>query len=122
MHEMLQVRRAIATALTAALVFAAGAQCLVGHESTGGQMACCEGTDHDCHSTVAAPACCQNGSAEQAEVVAYLPPLVAPPVLNVSTVQALARPASEPSGIRIETTSLEGSSPPKYVLLGSFLI
>lgn len=118
----MKLRRSAAFGLMAALMLSIGAQCLVGQDMTMAQMACCAGTKHDCGGAAVAQDCCQSERAEQVQLVKQSLQ-VAPPVavLSHATV-ALVRPRDTRSVFEIDTTPLQRSSPPKYVLLATFLI
>lgn len=122
---MPRVRQSIGVALMMALVLSIGAQCVVGQEMTTAQMACCAGTDHDCGTAAAAPECCQNdGAAQGALAAALVQPVVFPPDLVSSVVVDFATPPDThaASGINVDRPPSIAASPPKYVLLASFLI
>ena len=104
-----------------AFVLSLGAQCVVGQEMTTAQMACCEGTDHDCQRAGAAEDCCPNEGAEQ-QLVKQVPPLVPPPAVIKCTIPALVSPTDTYSASDVDGSRLKAVSPPKYVLLASFLI
>lgn len=119
---MLKLRRSAALGLMAALMLSIGAQCLVGQEMTTAQMVCCAGTEHDCGDAAVAQECCESERAEQAQLVTESLQ-VAPPVAVLShAIVALVRPPDTRSALAIETTPLQASSPPKYLLLATFLI
>ena len=121
-RAVLKLRRSAALGLMAALMLSIGAQCLVGQEMTTAQMACCVGTEHDCGDAAVAQECCESERAEQAQLVNQFLQ-VAPPVAVLSHATfALVRPPDTRSAFELETTPLKGSSPPKYLLLATFLI
>lgn len=120
---MLRVRRSTSLALMTAFVLSLGAQCLVGQEMTTAQMACCAATDHDCGTAAATEDCCQSERAEQDQLLTQAQQLVPPVALITSTIPALAPPPNTyASAFDVNTTELKAASPPKYVLLASFLI
>ena len=118
------LRRSAALALVAALMVSIGAQCLVGHEMmTTAQMLCCAGTDHDCGGAAVAQDCCQSEQAEQDQLVSHIQQLVSRPALAPISIAAFVPPLDTYSpGFNQGTTELHAASPPKYVLLASFLI
>lgn len=122
-RAVLKLRRSAALGLIAALMLSIGAKCLVGQKMTTAQMVCCAGTEHDCGDAAVAQECCESERAEQAQLVVKQAPQVMPPVAVPTTVTAaLVRPPQTRSALEVRTTPLKGSSPPKYVLLATFLI
>ena len=121
---MPKVRRSTGVALMMALVLSLGAQCLVGQDMTTAQMAwCCATTDHDCQGAAAAEECCQSERAEQDQLLQQSRQLVPPLAVVTSTLPALVPPLDTyVSVFDVDTTELKAASPPKYVLLASFLI
>ena len=116
------VRRSTALVLMTALALSVAAQCLVGQEMTAAQMACCAGTDHDCNSVVTAD-CCRSEQADREQFVTAIQQLVSPPALASTAIAALVWPRSpERAASGHDATELQAPSPPKYVLLASFLI
>ncbi len=106
-----------------ALVLSLGAQCVVGQEMGTAQMACCVATDHDCQGAAASEDCCQSERAEQEQLVKQIQQLVPPLAVATSTIPALVRlPDMHVGFYVVSTTELKAASPPKYVLLASFLI
>lgn len=106
-----------------AFALSLGAQCVVGQEMRTAQMACCVATDHDCQGAAASEDCCQSERAEQEQLVEQIQQLVPPPAVVMSTISALVRLPDTHFGFYVvSTTELKAASPPKYVLLGSFLI
>ncbi|MBI4263811.1 MAG: hypothetical protein HY657_05525 [Acidobacteria bacterium] len=120
---MSKVRRSTGVPLMMALVLSLGAQCLVGQDMTTAQMACCAATDHDCGAAAATEDCCQSERAEQDQLLTQAQHLVPPVALIASTIPALVPPLNTyASAFDVNTTELRAASPPKYVLLASFLI
>lgn len=119
---MLRARRSTSLALMTAFVLSLGAQCLVGQEMTTAQMACCAATDHDCGAAAATEDCCQGERAEQDQLLTQAQHLVPPVALITSTIPALVPTDTYTSAFDVNTTELKAASPPKYVLLASFLI
>lgn len=121
--RMSRARGIVSTAVVAALMLSLGAQCLIGQEPTAAQMACCAGTDHDCpgEETVEAT-CCASEHAEQPKVPVYLKQVVPLPAVVSSPIVGHTHPPEARSAIHVESTPLKAESPPKYVLLASFLI
>ena len=84
-------------------------------------MACCVATDHDCQR--AAEDCCQSERAEQEQLVKQIQQLVPPLAVVTSTIPALVHLPDTHFGFYVvSTTELKAASPPKYLLLASFLI
>jgi hypothetical protein len=123
MNAVSKVRQCVGVALMMAFMLSIGLQCVVGQEMTTAQMACCAGTDHDC-GTAAAPECCQSDGVAQELLAALVKQVVFPPALVSSTVADLASPpdTDAASGFDTDRAPLIAASPPKYVLLASFLI
>lgn len=119
-----KVRRSIGVALMMALVMSIGAQCVIGGEMTTAQMACCVGTDHDCGTAAAAPDCCQSEVAAREQLAAHVQQVVFPPAPLTGAVADLTTPPDTASvhGFEIDRVPLIAASPPKYVLLATFLI
>jgi hypothetical protein len=119
---MPQARRSASLVLMMALMLSLGAQCLVGQAMTTAQMACCAGTDHDCDGMGARQDCCPSERAEQAQLVKQTLQVMPPVAVLTSAMAALVRPPQTHSAFDLRTTPLKGSSPPKYILLATFLI
>lgn len=124
MNAVSQMRQSVGVALMMAFMLSIGLQCVVGQEMTTAQMACCAGTDHDCGTAAAAPECCQSDGVAQELLAALVKQVVFPPALVSSPVADLASPpdTDAASGFDIDRAPLIAASPPKYVLLASFLI
>lgn len=105
-----------------AFVLSVGAQCLVGQEMTTAQMACCAATDHDCGAAAATEDCCQSERAQQEQLLTQAQHLVPPLALVSSTIPALVPLLNTYTFTFVDTTALKAASPPKYILLASFLI
>lgn len=119
---MAMMRRLASVTLVTVMALSLAAQCLVGQEMTTAQMACCAGTEHDCGGAAVTEDCCQTERAEQAQLVNQLLQ-VAPPVAVLSHASfALVRPPEMRSAFELEAMPVKASSPPKYVLLATFLI
>ncbi|MBI2829258.1 MAG: hypothetical protein HYX77_08320 [Acidobacteria bacterium] len=115
--------RSTGVALVMALMLSLGAECLVGQEMAAAQMACCADTDHDCGAAATTEDCCQSERADQDRLVNQAQQPVPPLVLVASTIPALVLPPNTyASAFGVNTTELKAASPPKYVLLASFLI
>jgi hypothetical protein len=121
---VLNGQRFLGAALVAAMVLSLGAQCLAGHEMTAAQMACCVGTDHDCRGVGAAEDCCQSEHAERDQLVAHLQQPVSPPARVNTAIAAFVEPvdARGAAAVALDTPSPIANSPPRYVLLETFLI
>jgi len=122
-QRMPRVRWSTSLVLMIAFVLSLGAQCLVGQEMTTAQMACCAATDHDCGAAAAAEDCCQSERGDQALLLQQPQRPVAPLTLVTSTIPAPdAPPDTYASAFDVNSTVLKAASPPRYVLLASFLI
>ncbi|MBI4486448.1 MAG: hypothetical protein HY655_10595 [Acidobacteria bacterium] len=118
---MFASRRSAAVILMAALMPSIGVQCVAGQYTPAAQMACCTGAKHDCDGSAAVADCCQTDRAQQAQPFKKADPVLPPLVAIASHVPALIRPA--PTSVRADDrVPLTAVSPPKYVLLASFLI
>ena len=121
-RAVLKLRRSAALGLMAALMLSIGAQCLVGQDMTTAQMACCAGTEHDCGHAAVAQECCESERAEQERVVKQIHQPAPPLAIVTSAILPLIRLSDTYSAVVVDTTTLKATSPPKYVILASFLI
>jgi hypothetical protein len=103
------------------LVLSLGVECLAGPPLARAQMPCCSGGAHDCGAALTSANCCRSERAEPAQV--SKPP--SPPAAAtacVSAMAALVRPEDARPQFDIDGIPPNGSSPPKYILLATFLI
>lgn len=119
---MLSVRRLICAPVTTALVLSLGAQCLAWQDMSAAQMACCAAIEHDCHAAAAAQDCCQTERGDQPQAAKQIQQLARPAAILTNTIPGLVRAPDLHSAFGMASVPLTTASPPKYVLLASFLI
>lgn len=116
-------RRSTSVALMMALGLSLGLPCLVCQDMTPERMTSCAATDVDCQRVGATMDWCQSIRADQDILVEQSQGLQSPLALVSSAIHALVRPTDTYFGFSVaRTTEVEAASPPKYILLGSFLI
>ena len=120
---MRRVRWATGVALMVALFLSLGLPCFVCQDMTTEHMAHSAAADADRQSVGATMDWCQSIRADQDMLVQQISGLRSPLALVSSAIPALVRPPDTSFGFYVvSTTHLKAASPPKYVLLGSFLI
>ena len=117
------MRRAFTAILLIALGVSLGAECFVSDEMTPEQMACCAAMNHDCETAGPTEDCCRSEAGDQPQLVAKAQHSITPPAL-VGSLLDLDVPIETHTfvSLDIESTRLVADSPPKYVLLATFLI
>ena len=121
---MRRVRRPTGVALMMALFLSLGLPCLVCQDMTPERMTSRAATDVDCQRVGATMDWCQSIRADQDILVEQIQGLQSPLALVSSAIHALVRPTDTYFGFSVAstTTDVKAASPPKYILLGSFLI
>ena len=116
-------RRSTGVTLMMALVLPLGLSCLVCQDMTTARMAYCAATDADRPRVGATMDWCQSMRADQELLVQKIQQFQSPLMLVSSPIPAFVRPTDTYFGFSVaSTTDLKAESPPKYILLGSFLI
>ncbi|MGE3511873.1 MAG: hypothetical protein AB7N65_23650 [Vicinamibacterales bacterium] len=120
---MSRMRRALSAFLLIALVVSLGAECFVSDEMNAAQMACCAAMGHDCEAAGPIEDCCRSEGGDQPQLVAKAQQPLTPPAL-VASLPELDVPIKTQTfvSLDIESTRLVADSPPKYILLATFLI
>jgi hypothetical protein len=118
MQQMPRVRRSIVVTLMAAIVLSIGAQCLAAEDAA--EMPCCAEAGHDCHPAITSHDCCQLEQGGPQAPPGHLREAISPLALVPGHPVRDVRPSV--FVVRVETTIAPAVSPPKYLLLGSFLI
>jgi len=117
------MRRAFTAFLLIALVVSVGVECFVSDDMNAAQMACCAAMSHDCEAAGPTEDCCRTEGGDQPQLVAKAQQSITPPAL-VGSLPELDVPIETHTSVSldIESTRLVADSPPKYILLATFLI
>lgn len=117
----MKAHRPLTVALMLALALSLGVECLAGPQVPRAQMPCCSSGAHDCGAMLTGDNCCRSERTEGAQVAKPPAPPVAVTVLT-NTLAALARPRNARAPFDLDANPPDGSPPPKYILLATFLI
>ena len=122
MRVMARVRPVTSLVLATAILLSAGAQCLLGAETTA-PMACCADGKHDCLNVRAAQAdCCQIEQAPLPQPLERMHQLTSSMAVLTRAIGAPVRPAEIAARAGRDATPIRASSQPTYLLLATFLI